>query len=145
MIKILTQSRRISSHFGKCDCIRLWFWDTHMKKISVFVKMAKWIWVPITNLCSNNQANSVTPLSITQLLWNHTFNNFYVYLLKNCPSEYKVKWSELKSLSRVRLFATPWTISYQAPPSMGFSRQECWSGLPFPSPGDFQMSSKHCN
>ena len=41
-----------------------------------------------------------------------------------------------KSLSRVRLFATPWTIAYQAPLSMGFSRQECWSGLPFPSPGD---------
>ena len=43
---------------------------------------------------------------------------------------------EVKSLSRVRLFTTPWTVAYQAPPSMGFSRQECWSGLPFPSPGD---------
>ena len=41
-----------------------------------------------------------------------------------------------KSLSRVRLFATPWTVAYQAPPSMGFSRQESWSRLPFPSPGD---------
>ena len=44
--------------------------------------------------------------------------------------------SQVKSLSRVRLFATPWTVAYQAPPSMGFSRQEYWSGLPFPSPGD---------
>ena len=42
----------------------------------------------------------------------------------------------MKSLSRVRLFETPWTVAYQAPPSMGFSRQEYWSGLPFPSPGD---------
>ena len=42
----------------------------------------------------------------------------------------------MKSLSRVRLFVTPWTVAYQAPPSMGFSRQECWSRLPFPSPGD---------
>ena len=42
----------------------------------------------------------------------------------------------MKSLSCVWLFATPWTISHQAPPSMGFSRQEYWSGLPFPSPGD---------
>ena len=42
----------------------------------------------------------------------------------------------VKSLSRVRLFATPWTIAYQAPPSMVFSRQEYWSGLPFPSPED---------
>ena len=42
----------------------------------------------------------------------------------------------MKSLSRVRLFAAPWTIAYQDPLSMGFSRQEYWSGLPFPSPGD---------
>ena len=42
--------------------------------------------------------------------------------------------SEEKLLSRVRLFATPWTVAHQAPPSMGFSRQEYWSGLPFPSP-----------
>ena len=42
----------------------------------------------------------------------------------------------MKSLSRVRLFATPRTVAYQAPPSMGFSRQEYCSGLPFPSPGD---------
>ena len=44
--------------------------------------------------------------------------------------------SEVKSLSHVRLFATPWTVAYQAPLSMRFSRQEYWSGLPFPSPGD---------
>ena len=43
---------------------------------------------------------------------------------------------KVKSLSHVQLFATPWTAAYQAPPSMGFSRQEYWSGLPFPSPGD---------
>ena len=43
---------------------------------------------------------------------------------------------EVKLLSHVRLFATPWTVAYQAPLSMEFSRQEHWSGLPFPSPGD---------
>ena len=43
--------------------------------------------------------------------------------------------SESESRS-VRLFATPWTVAYQAPWSMGFSRQEYWRGLPFPSPGD---------
>ena len=47
----------------------------------------------------------------------------------------KVK-EKVKSLSHVRLFATPWTVARQAPPSMGFSRQEYWSGLPFLSPGD---------
>ena len=40
----------------------------------------------------------------------------------------------MKSVSRVRLLATPWTAAYQAPPSMGFSRQEYWSGVPLPSP-----------
>ena len=43
---------------------------------------------------------------------------------------------KVKLLSRVRLFATPWTVAYQASPSMGFSRQAYWNGLPFPSPGD---------
>ena len=42
----------------------------------------------------------------------------------------------MKLLHCVRLFGTPWTIGYQAPLSMGFSRQEYWSGLPFPSPED---------
>ena len=42
---------------------------------------------------------------------------------------------KVKLLSRVRLFATPWTVAHEAPPSMEFSRQEYWSGLPFPSPG----------
>ena len=42
----------------------------------------------------------------------------------------------VKSLSLVWLFASPWTVAYQAPPSMGLSRQEYWSGLPFPSSGN---------
>ena len=51
------------------------------------------------------------------------------------------KWSrpnkvKVKLLSRVRLFATLWTVAHQAPLSMGFFRQGYWSGLPFPSPGD---------
>ena len=46
-------------------------------------------------------------------------------------SKWKVK---VKSLSCVRVCATPWTAAYQAPPSMGFFRQECWSGVPLPSP-----------
>ena len=47
-----------------------------------------------------------------------------------------VETEEVKSLSRVSLFAIPWTVVYQASLSMGFSRQEYCSGLPFPSPGD---------
>ena len=46
------------------------------------------------------------------------------------------QFSSVQSLSHVQFFATPWTAAYQAPLCMGFSRQEYWSGLPFPSPGD---------
>ena len=58
------------------------------------------------------------------------------------------KWKvKMKLLSRVQLFATttPWTAAYQAPASMGFSRQEYWSGLPLPSPGDAQGSLMCCS
>ena len=55
-----------------------------------------------------------------------------IYLIRRVKRK-KVK---LKSLSHVQLFGTPWTVAYQAPPSMRFSRQEHWSGLPLPSPGD---------
>ena len=61
----------------------------------------------------------------------------FLPILKSCYGNpiIAVK-AKVKSLSRVRLFATSWTVAYQAPPSVGFSRQEYWSGLPFPSPGD---------
>ena len=52
-----------------------------------------------------------------------------------CNQSMKVK-VKVKSLSRVWLFATLWIVAHQIPPSMGFSRQEYWSGLLFPSPGD---------
>ena len=50
---------------------------------------------------------------------------------------------KVKSLSRVRLFATPWTAAHLAPPSMGFSRQEYWSGVPLPSPSVTAAGGKH--
>ena len=57
------------------------------------------------------------------------------------------KWKvKVKSLSHVRLLATPWTAAHQAPPSMGFSRQEYWSGLPLPSPlGGSDDRDSACN
>ena len=55
------------------------------------------------------------------------------------------KWKvKVKSLSCVQLLATPWTTAHQAPPSMGFSRQEYWSGLPLPSPISLLDVSKIC-
>ena len=53
-----------------------------------------------------------------------------------CEESWKWKKLKVNLLSRVRLSETPWTVAYQAPHSVGFSRQEYWSGLPFPSPGD---------
>ena len=58
-----------------------------------------------------------------------------IEILLNPYSVQRVK-VKVKSLSRVRLFATPWSVAHQAPLSMGFSRQEDQSGLPFPSPED---------
>ena len=49
---------------------------------------------------------------------------------------------KVKSLSRVQLFVIPWTVAYQPPPSMGFSRQEYWSGLPFPLGLSYSLISR---
>ena len=57
---------------------------------------------------------------------------YFLVLLIALASESEVA----QTCPTVRLFETPWTVAYQAPPSMGFCRQECWSGLPFPSLGD---------
>ena len=66
------------------------------------------------------------------------FLSLFSFPLSLCimPSVFQTWKLKVKSLSRVRLFATPWTVAHQALPSMVFSRQEYWSGLPFPSPGD---------
>ena len=54
----------------------------------------------------------------------------------------KWKW-KVKSLSRVRLLGTPWTAAYQAPPSMGFSKQKYWSGVPLPSPRQYIKKQRY--
>ena len=64
------------------------------------------------------------PCTIFSLFPPYNFLTYYISIV-----------SEVKSLSRVWPSATSWTVVYKAPPSMGFSRQEHWSGLPFPSPG----------
>ena len=77
--------------------------------------------------------------------WRCPHLNVNLYQLSSA-SKFKVK---VKSLSRVRLFATPWTVAYQAPPSMGLSRQEYCSGLPFLLQGIFptqgsNLGLAHC-
>ena len=75
----------------------------------------------------------------TIALTNRTFVGKVMSLLFNMLSRLVITFlprSKVKSLSPFQLFVTSWTVAHQAPPSTGFSRQEYWSGLPFPSPGD---------
>ena len=81
-------------------------------------------WVPL----DHPSVNLLVQLYLTDLFQRRQF--------KMASSRSGSRRVKVKSFSHVRLFATPWTIAYQAPPSMGFSKQEYWSGLPFPSPGD---------
>ena len=70
---------------------------------------------------------------IDKIVYLSIFLKFYQFFILNLLSGLGLL--KVKSLSRVLFFATPWTVAYHTP-SMGFSRQENWSGLPFPSPGD---------
>ena len=72
------------------------------------------------------------PFSIPTVAWLHVLKHRTVHQKRK---EVSITM-KVKSLSHVRLFVTTWTVAYQAPPSVGFSRQEYWSVVPFPSPGD---------
>ena len=72
----------------------------------------------------------IHPIFVEMLLFN-------LEEKKNRLCYYEMSIRKVKSLSCIQLFATPWTVACQAPLSVGFSRQEYWSGLPFPSPGIF--------
>ena len=83
--------------------------------------------------CKNSNKKIVTNIKIEIQLKIKTHSSVCIYHCKKRDCLWILK---VKSLRRVQLFATPWTVAYEAPLSMGFSRQECWSELPFPSPGD---------
>ena len=75
-------------------------------------------------------------------IFGHFKIGLFVFLLLSCKvlcvfcEQFSYQKVKVKSLSHVWLFAIPWTVAHQAPPSMGFSKQEYWSGLPYASPGD---------
>ena len=69
------------------------------------------------------------------LWWRDRFSRSSLYHIPNRALGWGHRGQQMCALSRVQLFATPWTVACQAPLSMGFSRQEYWSGWPFPSPG----------
>ena len=72
--------------------------------------------------------------------WTHISCLASGFFTAEPPGKLLMHFVKVKLLRRVWLFATPWTVAHQAPPSMGFSRQEYWRGLPFPSPGDLPDS-----
>ena len=114
--------------------LRLWEWSPHRNSL-----VAQWFRLPTSTAAAKSLQSCPTlcdPIDgsppgsqVSGILQARTLEwvaiSFYTAL------KWKVK---MKSLSRIRLFTTPWTAAYQAPPSMGFSRQEYWSGVPSPSP-----------
>ena len=77
---------------------------------------------------------SLTIISVF-LNMTHFLMTWFGFAFLDFFPPYFIIWKLVVCWSRVRLFATPWTVARQAPLSMGFPRQEYWSGLPFPSPG----------
>ena len=86
-------------------------------------------WNIILNLYSQNEGNSFSLNVLNRWYVGENAKSRKSFLIRD---EVVVVYS----LNHIRLFATPWTIVHQAPLSMGFPRQEYWSGLSFPSPGD---------
>ena len=84
-------------------------------------------------------SSSVSALKVCQLhIWDYWYfsQQSWFQLVRHPAQHFACGEKKVKLLSCVQLFVTLWTIAYQAPLSMGLSRQEYWSGLPFPSPGD---------
>ena len=102
----------------------------HQAPLSMGILQARILeWVAMSSSRGSSQPRDWTRVS-------HTIDRFFtIWAIREAQRKPKKDWSEVKSLSHVQLFATPWTVAHQAPRSMGFSRQEYWSGLPFPSPG----------
>ena len=95
-------------------------------------------WATVHGVAKSRTRLSYLTLNYTDFLYPQIVNIYIRWAWSILLFQKVSEW--VKSLSRVWLFATPWTVAYQASPSMGFSRQEHWSGLPFPSPGDLPYS-----
>ena len=93
--------------------------------------LASVVWVRVQNLMMYRD-----PPSHCVLTWQRANKLWSLFFLSKHAFHHEVSalLKKGKSLSRVRLFATPWTAAYQAPPSMGFSKQKYWSGVPSPPP-----------
>ena len=115
----------------------------HLFSYSNSIMLFQPLWIKFTMYFFSNALQSylcnISPFSQKAQL---SINHLTIFIRKNqlFILSYLVPKSAhhcvVQSLSQVWLFATPWTVARQAPPSMGFSRQEYWSGLPCPPPGD---------
>ena len=107
-----------------CNC-SLWLWGTNTRTKAAAAAKSLQSCPTLCDPIDGSPPGSAVPgiLQARTLDWVAiSFSNAWKWKVKG------------KSLSRVRLFATPWTAAHQAPPSVGFSRQEYWSGVPLPSP-----------
>jgi len=106
---------------GRRDKLRDWDWHTYTAAAAKSLQSCPTLWDPIHGSPPGSPVPGI--FQARTLEWVAiSFSNAW-------------KWKgKGKLLSRVWLLATPWTAAYQAPPSMGFSRQEYWSGVPLPSP-----------
>ena len=143
----------------------LWFWGIHFALLLLNLSLRMlWffvlLWIGIAFLISFSvcslQMYKITIDFFMLILYPKTLLNSLIVLMNLlgfsvCNIRLFTYWrkknslwctwvSECESLSHVWLFVTPWTVAHQAPLSMGFSRQEYWNGMPFPSPGDLPDS-----
>ena len=108
-----------------------------MKRISP-VYACPFLWAPLPHPSRSPRSTARSALCYAAASTSSCAHGTYVSAtlsLSHPPYPIPVR-VKVKSLSPVGLFATLWTVAHQVPPSMGFSRQEYWSGLPFPSPGN---------
>ena len=120
----------------------------HESATGIYVSSPSWTALPCPSSSHPSRLSQSTgfgfPASYSKFPPTVYWKCQLIQLLWNMCSYYLLIWNykeflflgKVKLLSRVWLFATLWTVAHQAPLSMGFSRQEYWSGLPLPSPGD---------
>ena len=111
------------------SCLKYWSFSFN---ISTFMNIQDWFPLGFTGWISL-QSKGLSRVFSNSTVQKHQFFGVQLSLYSQLSHPYR--WI-VKSLSHVWLFAIPWTVAYQAPLSMGFSRQWYWSGLPFPSPKD---------